>query len=555
MDAKKQLPYGLSDFKSVVSRYYYIDKTHFIPKVERYGSFLYLIRPRRFGKSLFLNMLDFYYNVRYKEQFDLLKGLYIYDNPTPERHSYHVIKFDFSAVSTLGDVNENFNNYCNRKVEKFINTYKLNLQIDYTKSIIDNLDILLNFIDQNENIKLYILIDEYDNFVNNLLVNNKQVYEQIVSSQEAIYKEFFKQLKALTNQNDSPLKKMFFTGVSPLALFDVTSGSNIGKNITNVSIFNELVGITQDEYRQLLKYYNLSFDDKEQKRVDDWYNHYRFTEDAKDSIYNTDMIFYYIDSYIQTNQPPEDLIDINVRSDYTKLRYLIEENNKLNGNFTILNRLFEDGYIYTNFIKESFGAIEATQEINFISLLYYLGYITIDKEEKGRLRLIVPNQTIRQIVAEFLKSSLELTNMFKIDTQKFSSLLIQLAYDNSLEVFKYFAKELEKNSSIRDFIAGESFIKGYLIALFNLSNAFTVLSEKEENKGYTDIFLSYAKNLKDNLPDFIIELKYLKKDEKLDTILIDAKKQIQSYLKEKTNTKGIILVFQNWKMLYCEFEG
>ena len=549
----KLLPYGISDFKRVVSKMYYIDKTKFIPLLENYGSYLYLIRPRRFGKSLFLNMLDFYYNVKYENEFDLLKGLYIYSNPTKEKNSYYILKFDFSAVSTIGDVDKNFNDYCNTELEAFFEVYNIKLKIDQKDSIIYNLQKLLKYIKSN-NINLYILIDEYDNFINNLLVNDKQTYEKLVSSQEAIYKEFFKLLKALTNQNDSPLKRMFFTGVSPLALFDVTSGSNIGINITNIPIFNDIVGINPDEYKDLINYYNLNFDKEEQINIDNWYNNYKFTHRVNHTIYNTDMIFYYINSYIQTSYPPNDLVDINVRSDYTKLRYLIEENHKLNGNFNVLNSLFENGYILTPYIKESFGAIEAIEKDNFISLLYYLGYLTIVNEEYGHLKLKIPNQTIRQIVAEFLQKMLEVTDMFKIDKQKFASLLIKLVYKGSLEVFYYFAKELEKNSSIRDFIDGESFIKGYLIAKLNATNAFTVLSEKEENKGYVDIYLKYARDLKANLPEFIIELKYLKKDEKLDNALKEAKEQIKKYLKNKINTKGVILIFRNWKMEYCGFE-
>jgi len=265
------------------------------------------------------------------------------------------------------------------------------------------------------------------------------------------------------------------------------------------------------------------------------------------------MVFYYINSYIQTSYPPNDLIDINVRSDYTKLRYLIEENHKLNGNFNVLNSLFEDGYILVPYIKESFGAIEIVQKDNFISLLYYLGYLTIVNEEYGELKLKIPNQTIRQIVAEFLEKSLELTDTFKIDNRYFTSLLIKLVYKNSLEIFHYFAKELKDNSSIRDFIDGESFIKGYFIALLNQTNLFTVLSEKEENKGYVDIFLKYARDLKENLPEFIIELKYLKKQEKLQPALDEAKEQIRRYLKDKSNRKGVIVIFRNWEMVYCDF--
>jgi len=550
----KPLPYGLSDFKEVVLNFYYIDKTHFIPKLENYGRFLYLIRPRRFGKSLFLNMLDFYYNIKYKDEFDLLKGLYIHKNPTKEKNSYHILKFDFSAVSTIGNVDKNFNDYCNMELETFFETYNMKITIDKNESIIYNLQKLLKYIKLN-NLKLYILIDEYDNFINNLLVNDRSVYEKLVSSQEAIYKEFFKLLKALTNQNDSPLKRMFFTGVSPLALFDVTSGSNIGKNITNVPIFNDIVGINPNEYQELIKYYNLNFTKEEQELIDNWYNNYKFSEEVDYTLYNTDMIFYYINSYIHLKRPPKDLIDINVRSDYTKLRYLVEENNRLNGNFNVLNELFENGYILTPYIKESFGAIEAIKKDNFISLLYYLGYLTIEKEEFGELKLKIPNQTIRQIVAEFLEHSLEITNTFRIDIQKFTSLLIDLIYKGSLDIFYYFANEIRNNSSIRDFIDGESFIKGYLIALLNMSNVFTVISEKEESKGYVDIYLKYARDLRANLPEFVIELKYLRKGESEERAIEEARKQIRRYLSNRKNIRGVVVVFKNWEMVYCGWEG
>ena len=553
----KKIPYGISDFKAVLNEnFYYIDKTVFIEKLEDYGRFLYLIRPRRFGKSLFLNMLDFYYNVRWEEDWELFKDTHIYNHPTKEKHAYHVLKFDFSAVSTMGDVDNNFSNYCNREIDLFLNNYNIKIDVDIQNlPAHEVLDIVFKQMSKKyKDIKVYIIIDEYDNFMNNILVNDKVLYQNMVASKEAIYKEFFKLLKALTNQNDSPLKRMFFTGVSPLALFDVTSGSNIGKNLTNVPLFNSIVGITRDEYKGLVDYYNLDFDKEEQELVDKWYNNYIFSKNITQTIYNTDMVFYYVDSYLQINQPPNDLVDINVRSDYKKLRYLIEENNKLNGNFTVLKELFQTGYITTTKIHESFGAYEAIQSENFKSLLYYLGYITIDSFKFGELRLKIPNQTMRTIVAEFLQNSLKVTQMFKIDTEEFNLTLVRLAYQNKLDVFHYFAKSLDENSSIRDFITGEQFIKGYLIALFSLSGVFVVGSEVETNKGYADITLTPSPNIPEKLPNYIIELKYLSKDEKIDKKLQEAKEQIEQYTKNKPDTKGIIVIFRNWKMEHCQFE-
>jgi hypothetical protein len=213
----KAIPYGLSDFKRVLEEnYYYIDKSMFIPLIEEYGNFLYLIRPRRFGKSLFLNMLDFYYNKIYEKDFELFKGCYIYDKPTKLKNSFCVMKFDFSAVSTKGDVDKNFSIDCNFSIRRFVNRYRFDIDIDlYEPAHINLKKVFETLKESHPDTKVYILIDEYDNFMNDLLVNDKREYDKLVSSTEAVYKEFFKLLKALTNENDSLLKKMFFTGVSP----------------------------------------------------------------------------------------------------------------------------------------------------------------------------------------------------------------------------------------------------------------------------------------------------------------------------------------------------
>jgi hypothetical protein len=227
------IPYGISDFRDLkLNNYYYVDKTHFIPKIELYGRYLFLIRPRRFGKSLFLNMLSYYYDIYYKDEFEAVLGdTYIYKNPTPEASSYHILKFDFSAVSTKGDIDQNFSIYCNIQISDFLKKYNIPIDIEFDTPAHTNLNSIFSQL-RREDINIYIMIDEYDNFINNLLMHSNDNYKKLVSSgDEAIYKEFFKLLKAGTSDNGSALKKMFITGVSPLALFDVTSGSNIGVNL------------------------------------------------------------------------------------------------------------------------------------------------------------------------------------------------------------------------------------------------------------------------------------------------------------------------------------
>ena len=551
----KKIPYGESDFRKVkLENFYYIDKTHFIPKIEMMPSFLFFIRPRRFGKSLFLNMLAFYYDVYYKDEFEAVLGdTYIYKNPTKEASSYYILKFDFSAVSTKGDIDDNFSIYCNMRMEYFLKKYKLNIQIDRYKSAHENLNhILLEL--KLLGISLYVMIDEYDNFINNLLMHDQKDYRKLVSSKdEAIYKEFFKLLKAGTSDNNSALKKMFITGVSPLALYDVTSGSNIGTNITNELMFNDAVGVTKKELEKIVSDYNLSMGDLD---IDEWYNHYRFNKNIKETIYNTDMILYYIKSLILSQRPPENLVDLNVRTDYSKLRYLVYTDNKLNGNFSLLQELFGKGFVTTMEIKDSFSAFELKERNNFISLLYYLGLVTIDKHYRGRYYLKIPNQTIQRIMAEYIQKALNESKVFDINLNEFKDKIADFAYDKSLEVFDYLAKEIKERSKVRDYISGESFIKGFFTAYLGLSPYYGVLTEYERNKGFVDIYLKKAPNIEDDIYEGLIELKYIPRSkfnkQELEKQIAQAKEQSKLY-NPQGNEIGVIVIFNGWEMVYCEF--
>jgi len=557
------LPYGMSDFRDIkLENYYYVDKTGFIPKIEQYGRYLYLIRPRRFGKSLFLNMLACYYDVHYKDEFEaIFHDCYIFENQTKEASSYYILKFDFSAVSTVGDVNQNFSDVCNVDMEIFLNKYKIKLQIDKSKPAHQNLNYLLKNLNY-QNTPIYVMIDEYDNFINNILMHDEKDYGKLVSSKDqAIYKEFFKLLKAGTTDNGSSLKKMFITGVSPLAMFDVTSGSNIGTNITNEKAFNHMVGITSNELDKLLNHYNVkgSFKTQNEKlSIDDWYDSYKFSKNVKESIYNTDMILYYVKSLILTGEPPMNLVDINIRTDYSKLRYLVYTNQKLNGNFNTLQKLLGSDEVTTLQIKDSFSAFDMKKEENFISLLYYLGLTTIDRFYRGKYYFKIPNQTIRIIMAEYIQQALKESEIFKIDLNAFQNTIQEFAYDNSLNVFTFIANEIEQNSKVRDYIEGENFIKGFLVAYLSLSPFYALLTEVERNKGFVDILLRKAPNIEDEITEGMIELKYIPRSKftqkLLDEKIADAKKQLEQYGVQE-NEMGVIVVFNGWEMVYCEGYG
>ncbi len=550
------LPYGMSDFLDLkIENYYYIDKTDYIPKIELYGRYIYLIRPRRFGKSLFLNMLAFYYDLFYADRYEeVFQDTYILDHPTKLKNSYHILKFDFSAVSTVGNVDRNFSDYCNIKIDYFLNKYKFDIKISRDKPAHENLNYVFGKL-KLKNIQIYVMVDEYDNFINNILMHDEREYQELVSSKsQAIYKEFFKLLKSATTDNGSVLKRMFMTGVSPLAMFDVTSGSNIGTNITNEFAFNSAIGVTKEELGQLLDHYDLQLQHSTLS-FDDWYNNYKFSRDAKDTIYNTDMVLYYLKSLIRSGQPPTNMVDLNVRTDYSKLRYLVYTNSRLNGNFNTLQRLLGDDIVDSIEIKDSFSAFEMKREENFISLLYYLGLTTLDRYYRGKYYFKIPNQTIRIIMAEYIEQALKESDIFDINLNEFKHTIQEFAYDSSLYIFEYLSTAIEKNSKIRDYIDGENFIKGFLVAYLSLSPYYAVLTEQERNKGFVDIYLKKAPNIDDDITEGLIELKYIARNkfsqDELEKQIVQAKKQLTQYNPQGFEM-GVIIIFNGWEMVYCE---
>ncbi|MEA3228608.1 MAG: AAA family ATPase, partial [Campylobacterota bacterium] len=543
------LPYGLSDFRRVLQEdYYYIDKTSFIEKIEDEANFLYFLRPRRFGKSLTISMLEYYYDIQYKDEFQsIFQNTYVFTNPTPLKNSFYVMRFDFSAVD-ITDYESSFRNHINFVLNDFIEKYNID-KLDISNPI-DKLEFVLRE-SSKKNLPIYILIDEYDNFVTKLLVSDMNTYKNIVTSKSAIYKEFFTMLKYGTT---SAIKKMFITGVSPLALYDVTSGSNIADNLSLNENLNDMVGVTKDELIEMIEFYKL--ENKKERIIsicDQWYNSYKFHKDIKHTIYNSDMILYYMKALIQYNREPDDLIDVNVRTDYTKLRYLVYTNKKLNGNFEMLNNLILGKQVTTTKIKDSFSAFELTNEDNFKSFMFSLGFMTLEKN-LFQLNLKIPNQTIRKLLSEFIHYAYTDFENYNISTEKIDEKLAQLAINKDLDVFHYIAEMIKNSSSIRDFIDGENFIKAYMLAYLNLNNFYTLKSEVESNKGYIDILLE---PVKEEVPyGVMIELKYISRSKKkykeiLKSRIEDATKQLKQYDMGKKFIK-IVLVFRGWEMVACK---
>jgi len=555
----KKIPYGIADYKRIKDEnYYFVDKTPFIEKLENLNEpYMMFLRPRRFGKSLLISYLAYYYDIFYKDS-DMFSDTYIGKNPTKEIHSFYVLRFNFSAISIEG-VEDRFQFYINLKLESFVDKYNLEIKFK-SENIKDRLEQIFEYFNKNR-LKLYIFIDEYDHFANRLLLQNKDEYQNIITKKDSFFKEFFTILKSATDTENSPLKRMFITGVTPMTMYDVTSGFNIGSNISLRDDFHNLVGFNEDEVEELLNYYDVKID---KSILKEWYNNYVFSSSMPEPIYNTDMILYFINQYKINNKIPEEMIDINVRSDYSKLRNIVYTNKKLNGNFEILRTLIAGESISINNLVQDFSALNLIQTNNFKSLLFYLGLITI-KERKFKLELKIPNETVKRIDIEFLDSTLQIEKLFKLNIDKLEEKLANFALEGDIEVFKYLAEIIKESSGLRDYIYKEQHIKAMYLAYLSITPYYIVKSEYELNKGFADLFIKpfnnpYVKYLG------LVEFKYINKTEKADEkkiakLVQEATEQLNQYendevvtkyTKQNITLKKVVLVFHGYELVYCE---
>jgi len=558
----KKIPYGISDFKRLkIEDYFFIDKTDYIPKIENYTSaYLMFLRPRRFGKSLLIAMMEAYYDIYFKDEFEaIFKDTYIIKNRTKEASSYMVLRFDFSAVDIF-NVDESLKHLLQLKIEGFSRRYNLNIEF---KS--DNPTSMLNDIfdyTQEKNLNLYILIDEYDNFANKLLLNSRDDYLNIVSKNTAPFKQFFTVLKAGTTGNNAPIKRMFVTGVTPMTMYDVTSGFNIGRNISLDSKFHNMIGLNSSELEKALSDYQIE-DKVDKGLLEEWYNHYVFSEESDEPIYNTDMILYFIDEFIKHDKLPREMIDINVRSDYSKLKSIIYTNKKLNGNFRTLQTLIGGESISISNLVQDFSAINLEEEKNFKSFLFYLGLISIKNRELD-LNLNIPNETVKRIDIDFLANALKLEKIFQISITKIEENLKAFALHGDLEIFRYLALMIKENTGIRDYIHTEQTIKSMYLAYLSLTPYYVIKSENELNKGFADILLKPFNPYVEYVG--LMEFKFIKRGEtstqkKIDALVKEAKEQlddykedelVQNYLKNGLKLQMVVVVFWGWEMVYCE---
>lgn len=568
-----RIPYGVADFYKLRTRgHYFVDKTAYLPLLEQAGEFLFLIRPRRFGKSLLQSVMECYYDAHWARQFEeLFAGTWIAAHPTPEKGQYLTLRFDFSMINALfpGGLQHSFDAHIRIRLEECLKRHADRVPADEAAAILaesnsyQRLQRLFAVLAQRQ-LSLYLFIDEYDNFANNLLVTEGEAAYRELTHGGGFFKGFFALLKGATGGTSGGLARLFITGVSPLTMDDVTSGFNIGKNISLDPRFNGMLGFNHAEMEALFRAFDQDFS-AHRTIIDDWYNHYHFHKARMEPIVNSDMALYYLQSLVGIGTPPDELIDHNVRIDYGKLRHLIQIDRCLNGNFSRLREIIDTGEQVSS-IQTSFPAEGLLRQENFISLLYYLGLLTFAGEKEGRPLLKIPNRTVQQLMYSYLREAYRDAEVFKPDTWDLANKLNHMAYRGEWEpFFDALSAQIGEQASVRDYLQGEKMIQGFLLAWLNLSPYFTVWSEQEQGGGFVDLYLApFYFRYPDMRHAYLIELKYLKRSEdrpeKRRETLEAGRQQLRRYADDprvrralgEAQLHPLVLLYSGWELVWRE---
>ncbi|MDE0445267.1 MAG: AAA family ATPase [Spirochaetaceae bacterium] len=578
LTAHPRIPYGESDFQRIRrNRWLYVDKSRFLRRLEE-ERYVFLIRPRRFGKSLWVSLLENYYDRFWAGRFEAtFAGTDIGQHPTGEQSRYVVLRFDFSAVDDrLETLEREFETYCHIELRGALRRHPdlfpeaALRDILAPASIATKLAGLFRYAGDHD-IPLYVLIDEYDNFANTVLAHHGAEAYHDFTHGGGFYRNFFATLKAATARSGGGVERLFIIGVSPVTMDDVTSGFNIGKNISLHPDFNEMVGFTMQEVRHLVETYRDRgvFNQEVATAMGimgQWYNGYRFAEEADTDLYNTDMVLYYLDQSIPNRRVPKYLIDTNVRIDYGKLRHLLVAGRQLNGNFDLLRNVIGDEQVDTD-IQPGFPLKDLTKPENFLSLLHYFGLLSIRDVVDGVPRLAIPNQTVKRLMYGFLRDAYRDVELFSVNLFRFEQLMMAMANRGEWgPVLEFLSEAIARQTGIRDYIAGEKVIQGFLAAYLSVTGYYVLRSEAEMGKGHADIALEPLVARYPHLRrGYLIELKYLKRSEPADQAAVtaaaaDARTQLARYLADERLARqfpgvrftGLMVVFHGWELVFSD---
>ncbi len=581
----KQVPYGVADFATVIEQnLYYVDKTMFIPELEKQPRNLFFIRPRRFGKSIFLSMLYSYYDCTQSHKFQSLFGnLWIGQHPTPLQGKYQVLFLDFSQITgNIDKLETKFNSYLSINLDAFVRQYSEYYQAEMEEILAqedfeEKMELIFKAAKAHQ-YHLYLIIDEYDNFTNVILNERGENVYHAITHADGFYRDVFKKFKG-------NFERIFMMGVSPVTLDDVTSGFNIGWNISIKPEFDEMLGFSTTDVVEMFTYYkehgSIPADSDIDAIVNDmkpWYDNYCFAKQAlkkKTRMFNCDMVLYYLRNYMDAGCPPEEMIDPNTRTDYGKMKKLLQFD-KLDGERKgIIRKIAEEEQIVTQ-LYESFSAYQIPKAEIFPSLLFYYGMLTIKGTRGSKLILGIPNNNVRKQYYGYLEE--EYQAKAYVDVNQLTDYYYDMAYDGKWEEgLRFMADAYAKVSSVRDGIEAERNLQGFFMAYLNLNDYYITAPELELNHGYCDFFLLPDLTHYASQHSYILELKVLSKKDfsaivegeftedgkpmtKVEKQWREAVEQIHRYaeaprveaLRQGTKLHLIIMQFEGWELKRME---
>ncbi|MFD0715417.1 AAA family ATPase [Paenibacillus sp. GCM10027626] len=532
-----KLPYGISNFKTIrQEKYLYVDKTKFIEPLENAGKYVFFIRPRRFGKSLFLSMLQHYYDAGASEEFQELFGdLYVGQHPTPLRNQYLILKLNFSALNTNTalEFEQSFKRRLAQGIQAFVQQYTNLLPDDLPRynwqgDLPDVASMVISIVElvRRCNRKIYVIVDEYDHFANDVIaMGDAPLYKEMIRA-AGVVRDFYEALKIGTS---STIDRIFITGLSPIMLDDMTSGFNIATNLTINLAMNDMLGFTDDDMRSIIqKIEATGREELLQTEMKRYYNGYCFHVDATRKVYNPDMVLYFFNEWRISGQYPSQMIDDNVKTDYGRLQRLIaNERNRNQLDFILRNET-----VCTTIVSK-FSFDRMYDEEYFVSLLFYMGLLTITGSKYGQMELGIPNLVIRQLFWEYFERRIKEQTGLHYDTTELSKAVWELAFDGKLTpLIDFLNQRVLSVLSYRDLIQfDEKHLKILLLSYVALSNIYTPISERETVSGYTDIYLEPDFRLTGKPYKWLWELKYLKASDrnKLDLVIQQGKEQLKRY--------------------------
>ncbi|MCP4399194.1 MAG: AAA family ATPase [bacterium] len=554
----KKIPYGISDFRKLrKDNCLYIDKTRYIELIESYDEpYIFFLRPRRFGKTLLISLLDYYYDNNSCDEFEtLFQELYIGKNPTRLQNSYYILRFNFSGINTSSkeQLLEDFTKKTVESLEAFETRYRINISYDKTGMPSSIFYSFLSKVEFSIEGKIYVLVDEYDHLANELLSFQTELFEEVVSK-TGFVRKWYEVLKIGT---EKIVDKIFATGVSPITLDSLTSGFNIASDLTRDLNLNAMLGFSEHEVVTLLQ--SVLGHDADIAAIlpelQTYYDGYRFSEEAQIRLFNPDMILYYLTNYSKYHKPPKDLIDTNITSDYAKMQQLFTLKYR-ERNYRILRDILE-GTPQETLITRQFSLAKKFTSDDFRSLLFYLGFLTVEHAELSGVLLRVPNYVIQELYFTFFGELLEEEAQYELDAADIRQSIATIARTGEIADFLHLVETALEKLSFRDYIHfDEKYVKLIMLTYLMMSKVYYVKSEYEVPKGYIDIALLKRSGV-DPTYEALFEIKYLKKEEYNDPKksgkllhekIEQARRQLVQYtqseeLKEKNNLKKWVIVF------------